>query len=102
MRCRLQFAFLALLPLPAVLSADQVEVTHNVNLRRDPSTDNPAISLIHPPETLDLLEPGRPGAPLPSGSVAAAPSSHRKLRPPSRPRPAGSARSSSSAPNDHE
>jgi hypothetical protein len=35
------------------------EVTHNVNLRSDPSTTNPPIRLLTPPEQVELLEPGK-------------------------------------------
>jgi hypothetical protein len=38
------------------LHAQQAEVTHNVNLRADPSTDNPPIRLLVPPEQVQLLE----------------------------------------------
>jgi uncharacterized protein YgiM (DUF1202 family) len=39
------------------LHAQQAEVTRNVNLRADPSTDNPPIRLLMPPEQVQLLEP---------------------------------------------
>src|SRR5664279_6180340 len=38
------------------LHAQQAEVTHNVNLRADPSTANPPIRLLVPPEQVQLLE----------------------------------------------
>src|ERR1039458_10604406 len=41
------------------LHAQQAEVTHNVNLRADPSTDNPPIKLLMPPEQVQLLEPDK-------------------------------------------
>lgn len=52
---------LALLLLAAVnpLRAQQAEVTHDVDRRPDPSTDNPPIRLLKPPETAQLLEPGK-------------------------------------------
>lgn len=39
------------------LSAQQLEVTRDVNLRVDPSTSQDAIRLLHPPEVLDLIDP---------------------------------------------
>src|SRR5450759_2291711 len=39
------------------LHAQQAEVTRNVNLRADPSADNPPIRLLMPPEQVQLLEP---------------------------------------------
>jgi hypothetical protein len=39
--------------------AQTVEVTRNVNLRADPSTDNPPIRLLTPPEQVKLLEPDK-------------------------------------------
>src|SRR5271169_4831970 len=41
------------------LHAQQVEVTHDVNLRADPSTDIPPIRLLTSPEQVQLLEPGK-------------------------------------------
>jgi hypothetical protein len=41
------------------LSAQQITVIHNVNLRPTASTTHPAIRLLLPPETLTLLEPGQ-------------------------------------------
>src|ERR1035441_6075821 len=38
------------------LHAQQAEVTRNVNLRADPSADNPPIRLLMPPEQVQLLE----------------------------------------------
>src|ERR1700693_2478959 len=50
-------AFVSLLILCAgVASAQTAEVTHNVNLRSDPSTANPPIRLLLPPEHVQLLE----------------------------------------------
>jgi len=45
----------ALVLLTTVCFAQQVTVTHNVNLRSDPSTDNPPIRLLHPGEVLQLV-----------------------------------------------
>ena len=39
------------------LYAQQAEVTRNVNLRPDPSSNNPPIRLLMPPEQVQLLEP---------------------------------------------
>lgn len=48
---------LLLLALPHVLSAQQVVVVQrNVNLRRDPSTAQPPIMLLLPPEEVELLD----------------------------------------------
>jgi hypothetical protein len=44
------------------LHAQQAEVTHNVNLRADPSTDNPPIRLLVPPERVERWVKGD-GAP---------------------------------------
>lgn len=41
--------------------AQTAEVTRNVNLRPDPSTDNPPIRLLTPPEQVELLEPVKTG-----------------------------------------
>jgi hypothetical protein len=38
------------------LHAQQADVMHNVNLRADPSADNPPIRLLMPPEQVQLLE----------------------------------------------
>ncbi len=46
-------------PTAATCLGQTAEVTHNVNLRSDPSTDNPPIRLLHPPEILNLLEPNK-------------------------------------------
>src|SRR5664279_233658 len=46
-----------LLAVAVPLQAQQAEVTHNVNLRADPSTDNSPIRLLMPPEQVQLLEP---------------------------------------------
>lgn len=57
---RRRVRFLLLLLIVAVpLRAQQAEVTHNVNLRSDPSTNNPPIGLLKPPEQVELLEPGK-------------------------------------------
>ena len=40
----------------ALAQAAQVEVTRDVNLRSDPSTDNPRIKLLHPPDVLLLID----------------------------------------------
>jgi len=48
-----------LLTVTFSLRAQQAEVTRNVNLRPDPSTDNPPISLLMPSEQLQLLEPDK-------------------------------------------
>jgi hypothetical protein len=39
--------------------AQEGQVVHNVNLRRDPSTNNPPIRLLTPPEVVTLIEPDR-------------------------------------------
>lgn len=39
----------------AVAQVGKLEVTRNVNLRSDPSTQNDSITLLHPPATLDLV-----------------------------------------------
>jgi hypothetical protein len=53
-------AFLSLLILCAGAALGQTaEVTHNVNLRGDPSTNNPPIRLLTPPEQVQLLEAGK-------------------------------------------
>ncbi len=52
--------FLLLLILCSGVAFGQTaEVTHNVNLRSDPSTSNPPIRLLTPPEQVELLEPGK-------------------------------------------
>lgn len=52
--------FLCLLILCAAAGlAQTAEVSHNVNLRPDPSTANPPIRLLLPPEQVQLLEPGK-------------------------------------------
>ncbi len=52
--------FLLLLILCAGASPGQTaQVTHNVNLRTDPSTANPPIRLLTPPEQVELLDPGK-------------------------------------------
>ena len=48
-----------LLSIAFPLHAQQAEVTRNVNLRADPSADNPPIRLLMPPEQVQLLEPGK-------------------------------------------
>src|SRR5712692_12109065 len=49
---------LVLIACPASLAlAQEAVVTRNVNLRRDPSTSQPPIRLLVPPDTVDLLEP---------------------------------------------
>lgn len=54
LRCVLWLAFL----LYAAASLGQTAtVVHNVNLRHDPSTTNPPIRLLHPPEVVTLIEP---------------------------------------------
>jgi uncharacterized protein YgiM (DUF1202 family) len=61
-RLRLQVAAIAIFSLfgwARVSVADQVVVKRNVNLRNNPSSAPPAIRLLKPPETLDLLEPGK-------------------------------------------
>jgi hypothetical protein len=61
-RCRFEIraaAVLLLLGWAQALAANQVVVKRNVNLRRDPSTSQQRIRLLKPPETLDLLEPGK-------------------------------------------
>jgi uncharacterized protein YraI len=53
-------AFLSLLILCAGAALGQTaEVTHNVNLRSDPSTANPPIRLLLPPEQVQLVEAGK-------------------------------------------
>lgn len=39
--------------------AQQAQVVRNVNLRGDPSTDNPPIRLLTPPEVVTLIQPGK-------------------------------------------
>ena len=53
------FVGFLLLVIAFPLHAQQAEVTHNVNLRADPSTDNPPIRLLMPPEQVQLLEPDK-------------------------------------------
>jgi uncharacterized protein YraI len=53
--------WLAVLLCAAVSLAQTAEVTHNVNLRSEPSTNNPSIRLLTPPEQVDLLEPAKTG-----------------------------------------
>src|ERR1035441_9281792 len=48
---------LLLLLVAFPLYAQQAEVTRNVNLRPDPSSNNPPIRLLMPPEQVQLLEP---------------------------------------------
>jgi Bacterial SH3 domain len=55
----LGFVGFLLLVVTFPLHAQQAEVTHNVNLRADPSTDNSPIRLLTPPEQVELLEPGK-------------------------------------------
>ncbi len=50
---------LAALLASACFAQQQALVKHNVNLRSDPSTDNPPIELLSPGTTVDLLEPDR-------------------------------------------
>lgn len=35
---------------------DNVLVKHNVNLRSDPSSDNPPIAVLHPADEIELIE----------------------------------------------
>jgi uncharacterized protein YraI len=53
---RRSILWLAILFCAAVSLAQTAEVTHNVNLRSDPSTDNPPIRLLKRPENVELLE----------------------------------------------
>jgi Bacterial SH3 domain len=48
-----------LLTVTFSLRAQRAEVTRNVNLRPDPSADNPPIRLLTPSEQLQLLEPDK-------------------------------------------
>lgn len=50
---------LLLLLVAFPLYAQQAEVTRNVNLRADPSSNNPSIKLLMPPEQVQLLEPDK-------------------------------------------
>ena len=53
-------AFVWILILYAGAALGQTaEVTHNINLRSDPSTANPPIRLLTPPEQVQLLEAGK-------------------------------------------
>jgi hypothetical protein len=61
---RSRFAALALLLtlvsfFAGIALAQEAVVTRNVNLRRDPSTSQPPIRLLIPPDTVELLEPDR-------------------------------------------
>jgi uncharacterized protein YraI len=59
-RFRIASAFLSLLILwTGVALGQTAEVTHNVNLRADPSTANPPIRLLSPPVQVQLLEAGK-------------------------------------------
>ena len=51
---RLSFVVLC---LALLAGAQTATVKHNVNLRPDPSTDNPPITTLKPPAQLDLVEP---------------------------------------------
>src|SRR5215470_13137860 len=53
------WTILAALAIAAAAGGQTLEVTHNVNLRQDPSTDNPPIRLVLVGEHLTLLEPGK-------------------------------------------
>lgn len=53
------FVGFLLLVVAFPLHAQQAKVTRNVNLRADPSTDNPPIRLLTPPEQVQLLEPDK-------------------------------------------
>jgi uncharacterized protein YgiM (DUF1202 family) len=48
---------IATLPLDAWAQQQTAVVTRNVNLRSDPSTSQPAIELLKPPTTLEVLDP---------------------------------------------
>jgi len=48
-------------PAVATCLGQSAEVTHNANLRSDPSTDNPPIRLLTPPEQVELLEANKTG-----------------------------------------
>lgn len=53
-------AVLVLISAPTVLAvAQEAVVTRNVNLRQDPSTAQPPIRLLVPPDTVELLESGK-------------------------------------------
>jgi hypothetical protein len=54
-RCRLVFPFALLLVATLCAAQQQAAVNHNVNLRSEPSTDNPPIRLLHPGEVLQLV-----------------------------------------------
>ncbi len=43
--------------LPVRLDAQTLQVTHNVNLRSDPSTEHPSLGLLKPPLQLTQLQP---------------------------------------------
>src|SRR2546429_94083 len=51
---------LCLAALPCIAQSQAV-VKHNVNLRQDPSTDQPPIRKLLPPEALMLIEPDPTG-----------------------------------------
>src|SRR5262249_52284525 len=53
------WTILAALAITAPAHGQTLEVTHNVNLRQDPSTDNPPIRLVLLGEEVTLLEPGK-------------------------------------------
>jgi uncharacterized protein YgiM (DUF1202 family) len=55
-RFRFVFLFASLLVTTVCAAQQQATAKHNVNLRRDPSTHNPPISLLLPGEVLQLVE----------------------------------------------
>lgn len=56
-RCAVFALLLVLVAFPASLAlAQEAVVTRNVNLRRDPSTGQPPIRLLVPPDTVELVE----------------------------------------------
>jgi hypothetical protein len=56
---RRSLLWFVLLACTRLVLAQTAEVTRNVNLRADPSTDNPPIRLLTPPEVVTLLEPDK-------------------------------------------
>jgi hypothetical protein len=53
-------SILVLILLTGTLAlAQEAVVTRNVNLRRDPSTSQPPIRMLVPPDTVELLEPDK-------------------------------------------
>lgn len=54
---RTVLAALLFVAFAQIAAAQEAVVTHNVNLRKDPSTNQPAIRLLLPPDVITVLDP---------------------------------------------